>query len=81
MSISSLEPLFKECDTAIDLAKAGDIDGARLHLDRIRYFRSVIAADDMAGQDAFQSIDALFGGDPELLHKYAGLAATVRLAE
>ena len=77
MSISSLEPLLKECDTAIDLAKAGDIDGARLHLDRIRYFRSVIAADDMAGKDAFQSMEALFGGDPELLHKYAGLAATV----
>ncbi len=77
MLISSLEPLLRECDTAIDLAKSGDIDAARVSLDRIRYFRSVLAGNEDSDRDSNRGLQATFGGDVSLLSQYAELAGLV----
>ena len=77
MLISSLKPLLRECDTAIDLAKSGDIDAARVSLDRIRYFRSVLAGNEDSDGDSNRGLQAIFGGDVSLLSQYAQLAALV----
>lgn len=77
MLISSLEPLLKECDAAIDLAKSGDIDAARVSLDRIRYFRSVLAGNGESDRDSNSGLKAIFGDDTSLLTQYAELAGSV----
>lgn len=77
MLISSLEPLLRECNTAIDLAKSGDIDAARVSLDRIRYFRSVLAGNEYSDRDSNRGLQAIFGGDVSLLSQYAELAGLV----
>jgi len=43
MFSATLEPLINECQSAIELAQAGDHVGARARLDRIRYLRSLMA--------------------------------------
>jgi hypothetical protein len=72
---ATLEPLISECQKAIEFAEAGDIDEARLRLDRIRYLRSVMARAKQRGQSAQDDLVAMGADSAELLETYAQLAA------
>ena len=43
MYAATLEPLLHQCNEAIEMAKKGAIDDARICLDRIRLLRSLLA--------------------------------------
>ena len=74
MYAATLEPLLMECNSAIDLAKEGDIDGARVKLDRIRYYRSVLALSQPA--DSSEG-DSRLLSNPELVRTLAEIASKV----
>ena len=67
MYTATLEPLLRECNEAVELAKAGDIDASRIKLDRIRYYRSVLAHSQNQGKDAGSPQESAVQEHPELL--------------
>ena len=76
MYTATLEPLLVQCDEAIEMAKAGRIDEARNAMDRIRYFRAVLARD-RSLSDATGDLGVPLGIEPELLRTYAEVASAV----
>jgi len=72
---ATLEPLITECQKAIEMAETGDIEAARLRLDRIRYLRSVMSRSKQRGQDIQSELIAVGADNEELLGAYAQLAA------
>lgn len=77
MYTASLEPLLRECNDAVELAKAGNIDASRVKLDRIRYYRSVLSqSQDQAKQSGVDQ-DAALQHNPELIQSYLEVATAV----
>jgi hypothetical protein len=77
MYTATLEPLLRECNEAVELAKAGDIDASRIKLDRIRYYRSVLAHSQNRGKDAGSPQESSVPENPELLQTYLQVATAV----
>ncbi len=77
MYTATLEPLLRECNEAVELAKAGDIDASRIKLDRIRYYRSVLAHSQGQGKDAGSPQESAVKEHPELLQTYLQVATAV----
>ena len=77
MYTATLEPLLRECNEAVELAKAGDIDASRIKLDRIRYYRSVLAHSQNQGKDGGSSTESAVQEHPELLQTYLQVATAV----
>ena len=77
MYTATLEPLLRECNEAVELAKAGDIDASRIKLDRIRYYRSVLAHSQSQGKDAGSPQESAVQEHPELLQTYLQVATAV----
>jgi len=77
MYTATLEPLLRECNDAVELAKSGDIDASRVKLDRIRYYRSVLSqSQDQAKQSGVEQESAL-KDNPELVQSYLEVATAV----
>lgn len=77
MYTASIEPLLRECNDAVELAKAGNIDASRVKLDRIRYYRSVLSqSQDQAKQSGVDQ-DAALQYNPELIQSYLEVATAV----
>jgi hypothetical protein len=77
MYTATLEPLLRECNEAVELAKAGDIDASRVKLDRIRYYRSVLAHSQNQGKDPGSPQAPNVQEHPELLQTYLQVATAV----
>ena len=75
MYTATLEPLLRECNDALELAKSGDIDAARVKLDRIRYYRSVLAYSQSRDSESDQK--SPLERHPELLQSYLEVATAV----
>ena len=76
MYTATLEPLLEQCNKAVEMAKAGAIDDARVCLDRIRHLRSMLAHNPTeAGDVATDS--SQFEQNPELLRSYVEVATCV----
>lgn len=79
MYTATLEPLLRNCDQVIDMAKAGAIDEAREKLDGIRFLRSLIAnkESEVDALDPSQRFSLAESHTPELLRTYAEVATSV----
>lgn len=78
MYSATLEPLLEQCNEAIEMAKAGAIDEARVCLDRIRFLRSLLAQSKGAASDAVNTEQAnIMAESPDLLHRYIEAATSV----
>ena len=78
MFTATLEPLLRECEDAIELAKAGDITASRARFDRIRYYRSVMAhAETHDALSESELADSVISKNPELLKSYVKIASAV----
>ena len=78
MYAATLEPLLKQCNDAIEMAKAGAIDEARICLDRIRLLRSLLAQSKGVAPDTGITEQAnAMANSPDLLHRYIEVATSV----
>ena len=78
MYSATLEPLLKQCNDAIEMAKAGAIDEARVCLDRIRFLRSLLAQSKGSGPETGITEQAnAMAQSPDLLHRYIEAATSV----
>ena len=78
MFTATLEPLLKECEAAIELAKTGDIAASRARLDRIRYYRSVMAhAETNDALSGSELTDSVTFKNSELIKSYVDVASAV----
>jgi len=77
MYAATLEPLLDQCNQAIEFAKKGAIEEARVCMDRIRYLRSVLAHQKIdSDARSVEQVDQ-FGQRPELLSSYMAVAKSV----
>lgn len=77
MYAATLEPLLKQCNEAIEFAKEGAIEEARIRMDRIRYLRSVLAHQKLDSDASANEWLDQFEQRPELLGGYMTVAKTV----
>lgn len=79
MYTATLEPLLRQCDQVVDMAKVGAIDEARVKLDNIRFLRSLMAhrEGEIAALGTHQRLPVSETHTPELLRTYATVAASV----
>ena len=79
MYTATLEPLLQNCNHVIEMAKAGEIDEARVKLDNIRFLRSLMAhkEGEITVLGTHQRLPVADTQTPELLRMYADVATSV----
>jgi hypothetical protein len=78
MYSATLEPLLQQCNEAIEMAKQGAIDEARVCLDRIRFLRSLLAQSNVSNDSQSGATEANFpSGAADLLGHHISIATAV----
>ena len=77
MYAATLEPLLHQCNEAIEMAKIGAIDDARVCLDRIRFLRSLLAQNKGNGEPSPTEQANVVAQSPALLQRYIEVATSV----
>ena len=77
MYAATLEPLLHQCNEAIEMAKIGAIDDARVCLDRIRFLRSLLAQNKGNGEPSPTEQANVMAQSPALLQRYIEVATSV----
>ena len=77
MYAATLEPLLQQCNEAIEMAKQGAIDDARICLDRIRFLRSLLAQNKGNAEPAHAEQANVVAQSPLLLQRYIEVATSV----
>ena len=77
MYAATLEPLLHQCNEAIEMAKKGAIDDARICLDRIRFLRSLLAQNKGNGEPSPTEQANVVAQSPALLQQYIEIATSV----
>ena len=77
MYAATLEPLLHQCNEAIEMAKQGAIDDARICLDRIRFLRSLLAQNKGNGEPNSTEQANVVAQSPAVLQRYIEVATSV----
>ncbi len=77
MFSATLEPLLDQCNEAIEMAKSGAIDEARVCLDRIRFLRSLLVQSRGTGEISHSEQAKTMAERPDQLMRYSEIASSV----